>query len=803
MGDVATWTTAPGRWFGRQFARLRRQLGPDLGLVKRVAWMAWAFNLLLFATLILLTLLVSSVSWQFRVAIAAALVGAMLWEGAALRAGRFPLWADVLETAAVVLLAWGIPDYPPKLIVAAFALPGLGYRCLYGGLWQAAARTAATLAAIFAGRLIFASADDLYAEVRAVLPLVLPAAFVAMLCQGLTRTLRHEEALLHRQRVRARLNRDLIAARRPAEVYEAILDAVLDLFGGQPGVRAIVWDESSGPGPVAARGDRAEEALAARPKGAGVLPTWIREAIVAGEPVYQDPTDFVGVRQTFGFDPLPGVTLVVPLQRRQELRTLSVGSERPIPPVAQREIASYAKVVEIAFESLTLNERLRESQEALRQRSYYDPLTRLANRDLLRLRLDWAFARPNRDFALLLVDLDQFKTINDSLGHVAGDEALVAVAGRLAGCARPGDTVARLGGDEFAIFMDRLEEPAEAERVARCVLEVLDAPLTGVFNRGSDVYLRGSVGLALSGPAARTPSDLMRNADVAMYAAKTAGGAVYRVFEPAMRASILDRLELEADLNHAIERGELVLHYQPIVNLKSWEVVVVEALVRWNHPQRGMVPPSRFIPVAEESGVIEAIGAWALEESCRQLREWSAIPELSKVRMGVNLSPRQLAQPDFARRVSTIIAEAGIDPSRIGLELTEGALVEHTEASLSKLRTLNALGARLAIDDFGTGFSSLSYLRRFPFDVLKIDRAFVHRVDVDEDAAALASAIISMARALGLECVAEGVERPGEARWLRDAGCGYGQGFLFTPALPPEQLASLLSSKEPWFSGQR
>jgi EAL domain-containing protein (putative c-di-GMP-specific phosphodiesterase class I) len=314
--------------------------------------------------------------------------------------------------------------------------------------------------------------------------------------------------------------------------------------------------------------------------------------------------------------------------------------------------------------------------------------------------------------------------------------------------------------------------------------------------------------VALSGPAARTPEDLIRNAEVAMYTAKAEGGAVCKLFEPAMRASVQERLEFELDLNKALERDELLLHYQPVVDLASGVVAGVEALLRWRHPRKGMIPPARFIPLAEESGTIKEIGAWVLRESCRQLADWSKRPALSGLTMGVNLSPKQLADPDLVPTVEAALADAGVDPGRLVLELTESALVEQTEAHLARLQSLKRIGVHLAMDDFGTGFSSLGYLRRFPFDALKIDRSFVHDVEADPDAAALARAIMKMGQALGLYCVAEGVETEAQLDWLRGAACPFAQGNFLAPAMPPERLHRLFveemdGNRLRWFSCRR
>jgi Amt family ammonium transporter len=533
------------------------------------------------------------------------------------------------------------------------------------------------------------------------------------------------------------------------------------------------------------------------------LPSWLLDPLLAGESVYVESVDYdhrEELRQAIGFDLIPGVTFAVPLHP-DERQVLTIGAPKPLSALERREIEHLAKVVEMTLGSMELTKQLRSSQDALHQRSNYDRLTRLPNSELLWQRLERALADGDRQVGLLFIDLDHFNTINDSLGVLAGDEALVTVARRLAGSVRPGDTVARFGSDEFGVLLDRIDDPTEPEAIARRIVEALSAPITGLHTKGTDVFVRASIGLAVSGPTTRDPLELTANADVAMHAAKADEGAVYRVFEPAMRATALDRVELESGLHRALERDELVVHYQPVVSLVRGKVVGVEALARWHHPERGLIPTVSFIRVAEESGLINQIGEWILREGCRQLRAWSAAdPELDGLFLNVNLSPRQFAQADLVHSVGKIIGEVGIDPSRLTLELTEGALVEDTQANLDKLKGLKALGVRLAVDDFGTGFSSLAYLQRFPFDILKVDRAFVHGVDLDEDAAAIARAIISMGQALGLACVAEGVETRRQLDWLRDASCDSAQGHLFAPAMPPDQLLPLLTSDLPWFS---
>jgi diguanylate cyclase (GGDEF)-like protein len=774
-------------------------------MAERIRRVLWTLNTLLFLSMVPPTLLGIGAGVGLRIAATAALVGAIVWENVALRAGRFPLWADLLDVAAIFLLAWRFPPHPgrPLLYVLAFALPALGFRCLYGSPRAAAARAVSVLVAIDAGRMISTPGHGVVDVLDSLVPVLLPTAFVAVLAQVLVRMLGQQESVNLRQRVAAELNADLVAARRRPDVHAAIVRAILELFGGRPDVRALMWDEASTAQPAAAAGYKAEEAVGPGFLSAS-LPNWIADAVDAGRTVYNESVDIDEIRRAVGFDPIPGATLIVPLRQREVRRVLTIGASEPIPVEVRREIETFAKVVEIALESIDLSEQLRSSEEALRQRSYYDPVTRLPNRELLWARLEWAMGRSNRPVAVLLLDLDHFKTINDSLGHLAGDETLVAVAERLAGAIRPGDMVARIGGDEFVVFLTGIDNADEAEHVALRILRLLDTPLTGVGGRATELLVRASVGVAISGPAARVPGDLIRNAEVAMYAAKAAGGAVCRTFEPAMRASVQERLELEIDLTKALDRDELVLHYQPVVDLARGRVVGVEALVRWRHPKRGIIPPARFIPLAEESGIISDIGAWVLRESCRQLTEWSKRPEQAHLALGVNLSPRQLADPDLVGAVRGALDEAGIEANRLNLELTESALVEQTETNLARLKSLKSLGIHLSMDDFGTGFSSLGYLRRFPFDMLKIDRSFIHDVEADPDAAALARAIMKMGQALGLVCVAEGVETEAQLDWLRGTGCPLAQGNFLASAMSPERLGLLFTEvlvdgALPWF----
>jgi diguanylate cyclase (GGDEF)-like protein/PAS domain S-box-containing protein len=419
-------------------------------------------------------------------------------------------------------------------------------------------------------------------------------------------------------------------------------------------------------------------------------------------------------------------------------------------------------------------------EERLHHQAFHDPLTNLANRALLKDRLKHALARQARSDGLLgvvLLDLDDFKSINDSLGHRAGDELLVSVADRLRRCVREADTLARLGGDEFAILLEDLRHPEDVIEIAERIVEALSTRFT---YEGRDFPVSASVGISLAQPGSATIDDVIRDADVAMYLTKSTAKGTFTVFEPGMHFAVKQRLQLKADLAKALGTDELSLHYQPIIDLPSGEIVGVEALARWQHPERGMVPPAEFIPVAEDSGIIVPLGLWVLETACRQVKHWQEAFETSPgLRISVNVSGRQLEDPRFVGHVGDVLATTGFDPSRLVLEITETVLVTKAEESLEQLRQLKRLGVQLAIDDFGTGYSSLSSLQQLPVDILKVDRSFVARLDGDDEQAVVARAVLSLGRTLQLQTVAEGVESPSQADELRKLDCNMAQGYFF------------------------
>jgi diguanylate cyclase (GGDEF)-like protein/PAS domain S-box-containing protein len=436
----------------------------------------------------------------------------------------------------------------------------------------------------------------------------------------------------------------------------------------------------------------------------------------------------------------------------------------------------------------------RKALEAqLLHQAFHDPLTELANRALFRDRLEHALARTAREsgrIAVLLLDLDDFKAINDTQGHAAGDRMLEVVATRLRGATRGCDTVARLGGDEFAVLLEQMHAGAGAEVVAARIIEALGYPVETATGRVTS--LTASVGIAVLNPG-EGAEELLRNADVAMYEAKNRDRGHWILYNPAMHATLVDRVSLQSDLRGALERQQLSLAYQPIVELDSGAITGVETLLRWDHPKRGSVPPTTFISVAEECGLMVPIGRWVLNAACRQGAAWNARRNGLPLTITVNLSGRQLLHESIVGDVRDALANSGLDPECLIVEITETVLMQETEVTLARLAEFKALGVRLAIDDFGTGYSSLSYLQQFPVDVLKIDQSFIEGLRRGSNDAALIKAIIALAGSLTLSTIAEGVEDLGQQRQLRKLGCHSAQGFLFSRPVSPAEIDDLLA----------
>jgi diguanylate cyclase (GGDEF)-like protein/PAS domain S-box-containing protein len=432
-------------------------------------------------------------------------------------------------------------------------------------------------------------------------------------------------------------------------------------------------------------------------------------------------------------------------------------------------------------------------ERRLAHQAFHDSLTGLANRDLFRNRVEHAMSRARRagGAAVLFVDVDDFKNVNDTLGHAAGDRMLAQVADRLRGCVRPGDTAARLGGDEFGVLLEDVGDAEAAAAAAARVLAALERPLA-LDDRVLEV--RASIGIALTGPDVDGAEELLRNADIAMYAAKGEGKSRVRVFEPAMYAETLDRVELIDTLAQAEARGELVLHYQPIVALETGRAIGAEALIRWQHPERGLLHPGDFVALAEQSRLILPIGRWVIREACRQLRAWrDEDPSAGELRVGVNLAPGQLVEARLVDDVARALRDYDLEPASLVLEITESAVMEDLETGLARLHELSALGVSLALDDFGTGYSSLSYLQRFPLDILKLDRSFTDELRDDARESRLPRAIIELGQLLGLVIVAEGVEDEGQARRLRKLGCELAQGYHFARPVAADRFLATVA----------
>ena len=435
-------------------------------------------------------------------------------------------------------------------------------------------------------------------------------------------------------------------------------------------------------------------------------------------------------------------------------------------------------------------------ERQLEHLAFHDPVTELANSALFRDRVEHALARQRRGslpLAVLFLDLDDFKTVNDSFGHAAGDALLREVGRRLRTCIRGADTAARLGGDEFAVLLEGVQA-LTVVNVADRILQALASPFAV---EGNEVFVRASVGIAFGDADRRDPrsaAELLRNADVAMYAAKETGKGRYEVFEPDMQTSVHQRLELKADLERALGAGELTVLYQPVVRLETGEITGVEALVRWEHPERGTLLPAEFIPLAEDTGLIVAIGSFVLERACSEVAELNArLRREVPLTVSVNLSARQLQQPAIVQEVRDVLAETGLDPRSLVLELDEAALMTDLDASTLRLHELRRLGVRLAVDDFGAGHSSLTSIRRLPIDILKLDRSFVDGVGEDGEVSALAGPIIEVAAILDLQAIAVGIERSDQLERLLALGCDSGQGLLFAGPVPLDEVAELLA----------
>jgi diguanylate cyclase (GGDEF)-like protein len=442
----------------------------------------------------------------------------------------------------------------------------------------------------------------------------------------------------------------------------------------------------------------------------------------------------------------------------------------------------------------------RQTQEHLLYSTLHDALTGLPNRSLFTERLRHAMRRaarhPDDLFAVLFLDLDRFKDVNDNLGHFAGDELLRAVARRLEACIRPEDTVARLSGDEFAILLESITDTSDAGRVAQRIEEALSFPISLA---GAEVTTSASMGIVTSSMSHDQPEQVLRSADMAMYRAKAAGRARYEMFDRAMHTDALQRLQLEADLRRAVENGEFVLHYQPIVSLRTGRVTGLEALIRWNHPLRGLIHPLEFIGIAEETGLIVPMGKWVLHEACTRIVELQKRHRrAAPLSIGVNLSVKQFTQPDLIDQIRSALEVSGAPASALRLEITEAAIIDKGRAAIAILAGIRELGAQVYLDDFGTGYSSLSYLHGLPIDAIKIDRGFVSTMDTDDAHLRLVRTILTLAEIVGVRAEAEGISSSEQLRELRALNCEQGQGYLFSAPITLEAVDEVLTANPAW-----
>jgi diguanylate cyclase (GGDEF)-like protein len=468
--------------------------------------------------------------------------------------------------------------------------------------------------------------------------------------------------------------------------------------------------------------------------------------------------------------------------------------------VLKERLSRLVPAVRRALREADERAKRKRTEEQLEYNAFHDALTDLPNRALFLDRLGQSIKVASRRgdylFAVLLLDLDRFKIINDALGHMIGDQLLIAVARKLEACLRSGDTVARFGGDEFTILLGDIKDVADAIRIANRIREELRLP----FKLDEyEVFTTVSIGIALSATGYDRPEDLLRDADTAMYCAKKLGSGCFEVFDKSMYDRAVASLELDNDLRQAIERKEFQIHYQPIVSLKTSRIIGFEALLRWQHPQRGLVFPEEFLPAAEETGLIVPIGQWVLREACRQTRAWQAqFPQNPSLSISVNLSVKQFVQPNLVEQIGQVLRETGLDACSLKLEILENIIIEDDKSVTDKIQQLRALGVQFCIDDFGKGYSSLSYISRLPLDTLKIDRSLVSGIGVDEKSSKIVQTIINLAYNLGINVTAEGVETAEQLTQLRALKCKYGQGYYFSKPIDGEAAMAFIAAQPCW-----
>ncbi|MDP9189378.1 MAG: EAL domain-containing protein [Actinomycetota bacterium] len=604
--------------------------------------------------------------------------------------------------------------------------------------------------------------------------------------EALVGSLRERQVLLEKL---SKLQRSIASRAALEDVLEGIVRGAFELLGDETvGLRLVSADDRNQVELVAWKGIEPELLPGMRHSrvGTGAGGRAISEGRLVVIEEYESTPEMVPQMVSDGIS----AALAAPVfQRGEVVGSLVVATHRRGRRYSDSEREALQAFAEHA--GLALNDA--KAAEETAHQAFHDALTELPNRALFLDRLRLARARAMRhgnSVAVLFADLDGFKTVNDSLGHASGDQLLIAVGQRLSEALRPADTVARFGGDEFAILMEEVNEPIDAARAAQRALEIVERPFEV---DGRAVFVTASIGVAVG---REEPHELLRNADLAMYEAKGRGKGRYELFQREMHRAMTDRLELEQDLKRAFKEDEFVLHYQPIVELDGGRIIGVEALVRWRHPNRGMIAPGRFISIAEDSGQIHAIGRWVLGEACLQAANWQA--DHGPLEISVNLSSPQLRQASLVPDVEQALADSGLEPPLLILEITEAVLMDATASNIERLAALKRIGVQLAVDDFGTGYTSLQYLRRFPIDRLKIAKPFVDGVHRSDEEAGLTRAIVDLASSLNLGVVAEGIEAGRQSSRLMELDCASGQGFFYSPPLPPDEIAVLLDQAAPF-----
>ncbi len=594
--------------------------------------------------------------------------------------------------------------------------------------------------------------------------------------------LRERQVLLERI---TGIQRSIVAQRALPEIFDQVLEAACELLGDEVGLLRMRDPGSAGTSVAASLGV-SQEFLAARRTGSPGLGA---QAIGEGRLVVVDKHTESIVRRLpseWATEGLRAGMAAPVFEHAEVVGSLGIASRDPNRAYPARDQQILLALAE--HTSLALN-HARALDDVVHE-AFHDSLTGMPNRALFLDRVSHALTRAERTSSavgVLVVDLDDFKTVNDSLGHGVGDALLVQVAGRLAGRLRPSDTLARLGGDEFAVLLEEVGDTGDTARAADSVLEALAQPFTVA---GREVWLNGSVGIALGSSEAET---LLRDADLAMYRAKADGKGRYQAFEPGMHTEIMERLELEVELKGAIERGELVLAYQPIFSLRTGAIAGLEALVRWRHPTRGLLPPGRFIPLAERSGTIDDLGRWVLHAAAHQGALWRArYPAFPGIQIGVNVSATQLRGPGLVSQVAEALETSQLPADGLTLEVTETALMDDLDNAVRRLDELKELGIEIAVDDFGTGHSSLRYLQRLPLDNLKIAKPFVDEIENPDPKPPVLRAVLDLTDVFNLRAVAEGIERPEQAARLLELGCELGQGFLLSRPVPAAEADELI-----------